>query len=249
MPRFAANLSLLFTEYPLPDRFTAARAAGFQRVELLFPYEMAVPDLKAALLNNGLDLVLINTPAGNWAAGERGLAAVPEAKARFREGFLRALEFARALDTTHVHVMAGISEDPKTEATFIENLRWATAEASDRSLTIEPINAIDMPGYALSDFNQAARFLDAIAAPNLHLQFDADDAHRITGDVLGAWKTHGHRAAHVQIGGYPGRNEPTSGEIDYPAFFNLLDTSGYTGIVSGEYFPEGRTEDGLGWLR
>ena len=249
MPRFAANLSLLFTEHSLPKRFAAARAAGFEHVELLFPYEMTIPDLKTALQETGLDLVLINTPAGDWAGGERGFAAVPGKVAEFRKGFDQALSYAQALDVTHIHLMAGIAETPKAEEVFTRNLAWAAAQAPDQSLTIEPINPTDMPGYALNSFDQAARILDWIGAPNLHLQFDAYHAHRITGDVQGSWAAHGHRAVHVQIAGHPGRHEPQSGEIDYTAFFDLLDAEGYTGMVSGEYFPKGRTEDGLGWMR
>jgi len=145
--------------------------------------------------------------------------------------------------------MAGVAEGPAALATFIENLRWAAAQAPQQSLTIEPIIRHDMPGYFLADYALAVMVLDAVAAPNLHPQFDAYHAHRITGDVPGTWAAVAPRVAHVQIAGYPGRNEPTGGEIDYPAFFHMLDAGGYKGWVSGEYRPAGRTGDGLGWMR
>ena len=145
--------------------------------------------------------------------------------------------------------MAGVADGPEAEATFTENLRWAAARAPGQSLTIEPINRHDMPGYFLADYTTAARVLDAVAAPNLALQFDAYHAHRITGDVPGTWAAHGHRAVHVQVAGFPGRHEPKGGEIDYPAFFARLDAEGYAGWVSAEYAPAAATADGLGWLR
>lgn len=248
MPRFAANLSLLFAEHPLQDRFTAARRAGFERVELLFPYEMDVCDLKTALDANRLELALINTPAGDWNAGERGFAAVPGKESVFRDGFERALTYATSLQVPHIHIMSGVSDAPGAEDVLFKNLSWASARAPDQSLTIEPINPFDMPGYVLNDFDQAARLLDQVNAPNLHLQFDAYHAHRITGDVLGAWEKHGARAKHVQIAGFPGRHEPIGDEIDYVAFFSQLENSDYMGVVSAEYFPKAGTEDGLGWM-
>ena len=244
----AANLTLLFTEYSLAGRFAAARAAGFGAVELLFPYEMPAKDLRRLLQYADQELVLFNTPAGNWAAGERGFAAVPGAEAKFRAGFERAMRWADVLRPRFIHVMAGIADGPAAWATFIRNLRWATARAGGRQLTIEPINPYDIPGYFLNDFDSAAAILDKVGAANLHLQFDAYHAHRITGDVTGCWARHGWRAAHVQVAGSPGRHEPVGGDIDYPAFFAQLAGDGYAGHVSGEYVPVGQTEDGLGWI-
>jgi 2-dehydrotetronate isomerase len=248
MPAFAANLTLLFTELPLMERFAAAKAAGFEAVEVLFPYDEGAQDMRDQLVMNGLTFVLMNTPPPNWTGGDRGFAAVPGAEARFRKDFERCLRFADVLKPQHIHVMAGVTDDPAARATFVGNLKWAAARTPRRRLTIEPINRIDMPGYWLADFDLAAEILDEVGAPNLALQFDAYHAHRITGDVMATWARHGHRAAHVQIAGYPGRHEPEGGEIDYPAFFARLDTDGYRGWVSAEYNPEGDTPSGLGWL-
>lgn len=252
MPRFSANLSMLFAERPFLDRFAAARAAGFQGVEVLFPYDRPVPHMLERLDAAGLAMVLINCPPPNYAAGPaggpRGFAAVPGAEERFRHDFRRAARYAAALRARHLHVMAGVAEGPTARAAFVANLAWAAAAAPLQSLTIEPINRHDMPGYFLADFGLAVDILAEVGAPNLQLQFDAYHAHRITGDVPGTWDAVGARVAHVQVAGHPGRHEPLGGAIDHPAFFDRLDADGYAGWVSGEYHPRGRTEDGLGWL-
>lgn len=249
MPRFAANLTMLFTELPLLERFGAARAAGFAGVEVLFPYDFAASEMLVRIVQNDLALVLINCPPPNYTGGPRGFAAVPGGEARFRHDFRRSLRYARALGAQHLHLMAGVAEGEAARATFIDNLRWAVAEARGQSLTIEPINRADMPGYFLADYDLACEVLDAVSAPNLALQFDAYHAHRITGDVAGTWARVAQRVAHVQVAGYPGRHEPQGGDIDYPAFFDMVDAGGYTGWVSGEYNPAGPTQDGLGWIR
>ncbi|MCR8722785.1 hydroxypyruvate isomerase family protein [Frigidibacter sp. ROC022] len=249
MPRFAANLTMLYPEFPFLERFDEARADGFEAVEILFPYDDPVKEITERLTRLGLPLVLINAPPPNWAGGERGFAAVPGREERFRSDFRRALRFARAMKPQHIHIMAGVAEGPAARATFADNLAWAAAEAPRQSLTIEPLNPIDMPGYFLNDFGQAADLLDEIDAPNLGLQFDAYHARIITGDVPAAWDRWGRLARHVQIAGTPGRHEPVKGEIDYPAFFDRLDSDGYTGWVSAEYRPAKRTSEGLGWLK
>lgn len=248
MPRFAANLSLLFTEVPLLERIAAARQAGFDGVEMLFPYAAAIPDLNSALDTADLPLILINTPALDWDAGGRGCAAIPGAETRFRDGFEQALTYAEGLGSPIIHIMSGLASGPEAKQTLIDNLKWATSRAPEQPLTIEPINALDIPGYFLDDFDLAADVLDAVAAPNLALQFDAYHAHRITGDMPATWARHGHRATHIQIAGAPGRHEPTGGDIDYPAFFAHLDATGYSGFVSAEYFPAAATTKGLAWL-
>jgi hydroxypyruvate isomerase len=215
---------------------------------VLFPYDENAQETRERLVLNGLTFVLQNTPPPNWTGGERGFAAVPGLKARFRKDFDRCLRFAEVLKPEVIHIMAGITDAPGARATFVENLTWAAARAPARQLTIEPLNPDDMPGYWLADFGLAAEILDQVAAPNLALQFDAYHAHRITGDVMGTWARHGSRAAHVQIAGVPGRHEPSGGEIDWPAFFARLDADGYRGWVSAEYHPKGATLDGLGWL-
>ncbi|MGB3147608.1 MAG: TIM barrel protein [Paracoccaceae bacterium] len=251
MVRPAANLSWLFGEHELMDRFRAAKAAGFDAVEVLFPYDCPAQDMRDQLIWNDLHLILINCPPPNATGGPQGFAAIPGLEERFRRDFDRTMRFAKVLKPDHIHIMAGAPDaaaDPALcRATFVENLRWAAARAPGQSLTIEPINRHDMPGYFLADFDLAAAILDEVAAPNLALQFDAYHAQRITGDVLGTWARHGHRAVHVQVAGYPGRHEPAGGEIDYPAFFARLDADGYAGWVSGEYKPRTETVAGLGW--
>jgi hydroxypyruvate isomerase len=250
VPKFAANLTMLFTELPFMERFAAAKAAGFDAVEVLFPYDCSASDMRYQLVMNDLTLVLINTPPPNFTGGPRGFAAVPGLGERFRRDFDRVLRYAEVLKPRGVHIMAGPAEGADARTTFIENLTWAATRAPALRLTIEPINRIDMPGYFLDDFDLAAEVLDAVGAPNLHLQIDMYHAHRITGDALGVWARHGHRAAHIQIGGLPDRHEPlASPHLDYPSFFKRLDAEGYRGFVSGEYTPARTTEAGLGWMR
>lgn len=248
MPRFAANLTMLFTEMPMLDRFSAAARAGFRGVEILFPYDISARDLSHAAVAAGLEFVLINTPPPNWAGGARGFAAQPGGEERFRHDFDRALRFGQVLRARHIHVMAGIAKGPEARATMIENLAWATGRAPHASLTIEPINRVDMPGYFLSDFDQAADIIKDVGAVNLGLQFDAYHAQMITADMMATWQKHAPLVRHVQIAGCPGRHEPAGGEIDYPAFFAALDSAGYRGWVSAEYSPEAHTHTGLGWL-
>ncbi|TNC74922.1 hydroxypyruvate isomerase family protein [Rubellimicrobium roseum] len=249
MPRFCANLSWLFPELSFLDRFAAARAAGFGAVEVLFPYDHPAPRILERLDATGLPLALINGPPPNYTDGPRGFAALPGGEVRFRTDFRRAARVAATLGARHLHLMAGAAEGPEARATYVANLAWAAAAAPDLSLTIEPINRHDMPGYFLADFGLAAEILAEVAAPNLRLQFDAYHAHRITGDVPGTWDRVRPLVAHVQVAGHPGRHEPDRGEIDYPALFDRLDADGYAGWVGAEYQPRGRTEDGLGWMR
>ncbi len=249
MPRFAANLTFLFTELSFMDRFAAAKRAGFDAVEVLFPYDFSAQEMRAQLVAHGLTLVLMNTPPPNWAGGDRGFAAVPGGEDRFRHDFDRAVRAASVLKPLHLHVMAGRATGMVARATYVANLKWACARAPKLSLTIEPINKDDMPGYFLNDFDQAAAVLDEVGAPNLSLQFDAYHAQSITGDAAGVWFQHGPRARHIQIAGFPGRGAPVGGDIDFPDFFAALDAGGYKGWVSAEYNPRGLTEDGLGWMQ
>lgn len=247
MPKFCANLTWLFAERPFMERFRAAREAGFEAVEVLFPYDCPVQQMRDELVWNDLRFVLMNCPPPNATGGLQGFAAIPGLQDRFRRDFERCLRYAQVLRPEHIHIMAGAAEGAEAEAVFIDNLKWAAARAPRQGLTIEPINRADMPGYFLSDFATAARILDAVGADNLRLQFDAYHAQHITGDAMAAWAAHGARAAHVQVAGFPRRDEPVAGAIDYPAFFARLDADGYRGWVSGEYRPAGRTEAGLGW--
>ncbi|MDO5657881.1 MAG: TIM barrel protein [Paracoccus sp. (in: a-proteobacteria)] len=248
MAKFAANLTFLFTELPILERFRAAKQAGFQGVEILFPYDLAPSELRLAARAADTEIVLMNCPPPNWAGGPRGFAAVPGLEDRFRTDFGRALRYAQALHARHIHIMAGRAEGDEAQATFIANLKWAAKRAPHTSLTIEPINQTDMPGYFLSDYDLAAQIIAAVDAPNLGLQFDAYHAHLITGDVLATWQAHAALVRHIQIAGAPDRHEPREGEIDYPAFFRAVDAAGYRGWVSAEYNPRSTTEAGLRWL-
>lgn len=249
MPKFAANLSMLFRELPFLDRFAAARKAGFDAVEILFPYDISARDILEAMQTSDMKLVLINTPPPNWTGGDRGFAAIPDGQDRFRHDFKRALRYAQVLGAEMVHVMAGTAHGQKAHDTMVENLRWATEYAPKQRLTIEPINTTDMPGYFLNDYRQAVGIIKDVAAPNLALQFDTYHAHMIYGDVDSLWNEYGPLAGHIQIAGAPGRNEPDTGKIDYPAFFAKLDEQGYAGFVSAEYHPANETVKGLNWLR
>lgn len=241
---------MLFTEYPLLERPRAAKVAGFEAVEILFPYDENAADLGTAIARSGLPLALINCPPPNYADpdGPRGFAAVPAEADRFQAAFRRTLRYAGALGAEHVHIMAGVAEGAEARACFVKNLKWAAEFAPKQSLTIEPINSHDMPGYFLSDFDLAMEVLEAVDAPNLHLQFDVYHAARMGLDVMATWEAVRHRVAHVQVGGVPDRHEPTADGFDYPAFFKMLDKQKFKGWASGEYRPKGRTEEGLDWL-
>ena len=247
MPRIAANLTLLFSESPTLARPSLAQAAGFDGVEVLFPYDHPPEEWAAAL--NGLPLALINTPPGDWAFGERGFAAVPGAQARFRDGMLRALDYATRLGVARVHVMTGIAKGPVAEDVLRENLAWAAAQAPDQGLTLEPLNPADMPGYFLNDYDQAARLIDDLALPGLGLQFDLWHAARLHGDAQQVWARHAQRVNHIQIAGFPNRAEPGGGGFDLRGFLVGLEAQGYPGWVAAEYRPRGRTAAGLGWLK
>lgn len=246
MPRFAANLTLLFTEVAMLDRPDWAARCGFDGVEVLFPYDHPMDDWQRAL--NGLPLALINTPPGDWAAGERGFAAVPGLESRFRESFLRAAEYASRLKADRLHVMAGVAKGPQAEQTYAENLTWALAQAPDLTLTIEPLNPDDMPGYFLNDYDQAARILDDLASPRIGLQYDLWHAARLHGDAALVWADHRHRINHVQIAGFPARNEPGGGGFSLPDLCDQIDAHCPGVWISAEYRPAKGTAQGLGWL-
>ncbi|MGF1659317.1 MAG: hydroxypyruvate isomerase family protein [Rubrimonas sp.] len=248
MPRFAANISWLFTERPLLARAAAAAEAGFSGVESLFPYDAAAEDLRAALDAAGLPLVLINAPPGDWAAGERGLAALPGAEARFEAALETALATADALGAGRIHIMAGIAEGAAARATYVANLRRACASAPERLFAIEPINSRDMPGYHLSRTEDALRVIEAVGAPNLSLQLDLYHLQIMEGDLTRRIEALGSAIGHVQIAGVPDRAEPDRGETRLDWLMAELDRIGYAGWVGAEYRPAARTEDGLGWL-
>jgi hydroxypyruvate isomerase len=255
MPKFAANLTMMFTEVPFPARFAAAARAGFEAVEFLFPYDHAPAEVAAWLSDSRLQNVLFNLPPGDWAAGERGLAALPGREEEFRAGVARGLEYALALGTPRLHAMAGLlpagADRAAHRETYIANLRHAARALArhGRTLLIEPINQRDMPGYFLSLQAEAHAIREAVGEPNLLVQMDLYHAQIMEGDLATKLGRHLAGIGHVQIAGVPERHEPDEGELNYPYLFRLLDELGYAGWVGCEYRPRGRTEDGLGWLQ
>ena len=251
MPRFAANLSLLFTELSLPARFAAAAGAGFEAVELQFPYALSCGELAASLEANGLRLVLFNAPAGDFeAGGERGLAALRGREAEFRTSLLQALDYATVSGCPRVHVMSGLVHQGANRDTLVENLRWACpiAEAAGVTLLLEPINGRDFPGYLLQRTVEAVAIIGLVGSTNLRLQFDLYHRQIMEGDLIAALREYLPLIAHVQIAQPPDRGEPDAGEIHYPGVLGALDRLGYEGWVGCEYRPRGRTLDGLGWM-
>ena len=252
MPRFAANLTLLFTEVPFLDRFERAGNAGFEAVEFLFPYDHAPDDIERRLADNGLTLVLHNLPAGDWDRGERGIACLPDRVDEFRHGVARAIEYAQALGVEQLNCLAGkapVGSAERCRATFVSNLSFA-AQALRKAglkLLIEPVNTFDIPGFYLNRTAQAADILSDVGADNCFIQYDLYHAQRMEGELAATLTKYLPRIAHVQLADNPGRHEPGTGEINYPYLFALLDRLGYEGWVGCEYKPAGNTEAGLDW--
>ena len=255
MPRFAANLSLLFTELPFLDRFEAAAAAGFDAVEFMFPYDFPADEIAARLKATGLRLALFNLPAGNWAAGERGLAIYSNLTSEFRASVDRAIKYASVLGCRQLHCLAGVvpnGGDIRTmRKTYVENLRFAAKAAADEGITllIEAINTRDVPGYFLDSTAKAADILESVEADNLRLQYDVYHMQIMEGDLAPTIDKYLKLIAHVQIADTPGRHEPGTGEINYPFIFDHLDRIGYQGYVGCEYRPRTSTVESLAWFR
>ncbi len=254
MLRFAANVSMLFAEAPFLDRFAFAARAGFAAVECQFPYEAPAAEIRARLDDLGLAMVLHNLPAGDWAAGDRGLAGLPHRADEFRAGVPRAIAYAHALGVTQVNCLAGIAPagaDAGTlRRTLVDNLRFAARAfaAEGLKLLVEPINTFDMPGFLVNRTAQAAALLDEVGEANAFVQYDAYHAQRMEGELAATIARHLPRIAHVQVADNPGRHEPGTGEIRFEFLFAELERLGYAGWIGCEYRPAGRTEDGLGWL-
>jgi hydroxypyruvate isomerase len=253
MPRFAANLTMMFNETGFLDRFAAAAAAGFKAVEFLFPYEFDPDVIRSQLEAAGLTQALFNLPPGDWAAGERGLAALPGREAEFRQSVETALRYASATGVGRLHVMSGLADrsDAKARNTYRAALALACDKAGEAGLDvlIEPINPRDMPGYFLSDFNFAADLIASMGKPNLKLQFDIYHRQIIHGDVIRGLRELMPIIGHVQIASVPLRHEPGTGELDDVRVLRELDALGYGGYVGCEYRPAGETAAGLGWLK
>ena len=257
MPRFAANLSMMYTELPFLERFGAAARDGFTAVEYLFPYEWPAATLAALLAEHGLQQVLFNAPPGDFANGERGIAGLPGREAEFRSAIERALDYSTALACPRLHVMAGlVGSDSVRESmrkTYLKNLEWAAGRAADAKVDvlIEPINTRDIPGYLLNRQDEAHAVIADVGAPNLKVQMDLYHCQIVEGDL--AMKLRSYlptgRVGHLQIAGVPQRHEPDLGELNFPYLFDVIDELGWDGWIGCEYRPAAQTSSGLGWLR
>ncbi len=255
MPKFAANLSMMFNEHDFPNRFAAAAKAGFDAVEFLFPYDYSPAEVAQWHKENNLKNVLFNLPPGDWAAGERGIAALPGREAEFRAGVAKAIEYALALGTPQLHMMAGLvpagSDMAIHRKTYLENMKFAAQALAKHNLTLllEPINTRDMPGYFLNTQAQAHQLRVESGEPNVKVQMDFYHAQIMEGDLAETFKKYFKDIGHTQIASVPKRNEPDDGEVNYPYLYQLLDEMGYEGYVGCEYRPKGKTEDGLAWFK
>ena len=255
MPRFCANLTMLYTECDFLDRFAAARADGFEAVEYLFPYAHPKERLAEALARHGLRQILHNLPAGDWEAGERGIACHPDRIGEFQDGVGRAIEYATVLRCASVNCLVGIppqGADPaRVRRTVVDNLAFAARELQrvGIGLLVEPVNAFDIPGFWLNTPDQAVAVMDEAGSSGLSLQYDLYHQQRTAGELLATYRRLKGRIAHIQVADNPGRGEPGTGEINYPVVFDELDRDGYPGWIGCEYRPRGDTSAGLGWLR
>lgn len=259
MPRFAANLSMLYNEHAFVDRFAAAAGDGFDAVEFLFPYEHPAADLAARLQAHGLQQVLFNAPPGDWAGGERGMACLPGREDEFRRGVEQALTYAAALRCPRVHLMAGLApsgaDRARLQDTYLANLGWAAAQSSEVTFLIEPINTRDIPRFFLNRQDHAHEIVSLVGAPNLKVQMDLYHCQIVEGDLARKIELYlpTGRVGHFQIAGVPERHEPDVGELNHPYLFALIDRLGYGGYIGCEYRPRdagpGGTTAGLGWLQ
>ncbi|MGY3239250.1 hydroxypyruvate isomerase [Bradyrhizobium sp. USDA 4472] len=253
MPRFAANLSMMFTEVPFLDRFDAAAQAGFTAVEYLFPYEHPVEAVGERLKRNGLTQALFNLPPGDWDAGEKGFASLPARFNDLKASLETALPYAKATGVKRLHLMAGIANRNERVAieAFYKSVAWAAEFFAPHGIDIvlEPINARNVPGYFLNDFGFARDLIQELRLPNLKLQFDIYHCGIIHGDVTMRLREMMPIIGHIQVASIPSRNEPDGEELNYPFLFAELDRLGYAGFVGCEYNPRGKTTDGLAWFR
>lgn len=255
MPRFAANLTMLFTEVPFLERFKVAREAGFQAVEFLFPYDFSLDKIKEQLQQTGLELVLFNLPAGNWAAGERGIAANPERVEEFRAGVDQAVAWAAELGVPRLNCLAGkeVANSTASEQWQVlrENVRYAAEALQEKGLKlmVEPINRFDIPGFFLNTSRQVLQLIAEVDMPNVYLQYDVYHAQREEGELTGTIRQHLQQIGHIQIADNPGRHQPGTGEINYKFLLQELDALGYEGFVALEYVPAPDTLTSLKWVK
>ncbi|MEO8409555.1 MAG: 2-oxo-tetronate isomerase [Propionivibrio sp.] len=254
MPKFAANLSMMFNELPFPERFAAAAKAGFKGVEFLFPYDYPAADVARWLNDAGLTNALFNLPPGDFAGGERGIASLPGREDEFRAGVATGIEYALTMGTPTLHAMAGLmpvgADCAAYRSSYVANVAHAARELGKHGLTlvIEPINTRDMPGYFINTQAEGHALREEIGESNLKVQFDFYHAQIMEGDLSTKLRQYIAHVGHVQIASVPARHEPDEGEVNYPHLFALLDELGYAGWVGCEYRPRGKTEDGLGWF-
>jgi hydroxypyruvate isomerase len=255
MPKFAANLSMMYQEHDFLDRFAAAADDGFKGVEFLFPYDFSPADIKARLDARGLTQVLFNCPPGDWSKGERGMGSLPGREDDFKRAFEKAITYVEVLGNRRLHVMAGLMQPDKTReehrATYVKNLAWAAQQVGGRDLTlvIEPINTRDIPGFFLNRQDEAHAICKDTGSERVKVQMDFYHCQIVEGDLAMKFRQYLPGVGHIQIAGVPERHEPQIGEINYPYLFRLIDELGYDGWVAGEYRPKGKTSDGLAWLK
>lgn len=254
MPKFAANLTMLYNELEFTERFEAAAKAGFHGVEYLFPYAYPSAQLAEKLAQHKLVQVLHNLPAGDWAKGERGIAVLPDRMGEFQDGVGKAIEYAKALGCTQLNCLAGIRPagvpEDRIRETLVANLRFAAdkLKAAGVRLLVEAINTRDIPGFAVSGTQQTLDLIGATGSDNIFVQYDIYHMQRMEGELAATMEKQLPRIAHIQLADNPGRNEPGTGEINYPFLFGLLDRIGYTGWIGCEYKPRTTTNEGLGWF-
>ena len=255
MPRFSANISMLFREVEFPGRFDAAAQAGFRAVEIQFPYAWEKSLLARSAQRAGVEVVLINIPAGDPDKGDRGIACLPSRVAEFREGVARAIDYAGALGCKQMNCLAGVAppgaDGAALRRTYASNLRYAAGELARHGMTLltEPVSTQAVPSFYLNMSAQALALMDEADAANLKLQYDLYHMRIMGDDLAETLSANLHRIGHMQIADVPGRHEPGTGEIDFPRLFELIDRLGYQGWVGAEYVPAGKTEDGLAWVK
>lgn len=255
MLKFAANLTMLYTDVPFLERFGRARASGFDAVEFLFPYPAGLNAVQQAAREAELAVVLFNLPAGDWDRGERGIAILPDRRAEFREGVAEAVRYAKALGVERLNCLVGRRPDelPESDARAVlrENVRYAAEELAKAGLTLmlEPVNPYDIPGFFLNRTREAVELMGEVGMPNLRIQYDIYHLQRTQGEIIGTFRALQDKIGHIQIADNPGRHQPGSGELNYARIFSALEEASYAGYIGLEYIPPGRTEDSLDWWR
>ena len=254
MPSFSANLTMMFNEVDFLDRFEKASLAGFKAVEYMFPYEWTKDQLVDALEANSLKQVLHNLPAGDWVAGERGIACLPGREGEFQDGVGMAVEYAKTLKCPALNCLVGLTpvgiSPDKVHQALVANLKFAAAalEKENIRLLVEPLNDHDIPGFHLVRTTEALDLMDDVDHPNIRLQYDIYHMQKMEGNLIETIETHLARIGHMQLADNPGRHEPGTGEINFPNLFRAIDAVGYDGWIGCEYIPSGTTEEGLDWF-